>query len=90
MAGRVKGLAPRSDHVLVGGWHRRDLCQTLGDGCTRHRAAVSIEDTVLEQHLHDLRHAAGTMEVDRHIPTTGLQVAQDGHPSTDQLEGRRG
>ena len=41
---------------------------------------------MLEQHLHDLRHAAGTMEVDRHIPTTGLQVAQDGHPSTDQLE----
>ena len=52
----------RKDHVLVGGW-QRDVLQVLGHGPAGHRHAVAVDETGLEQHLHDYREASDAVEL---------------------------
>ena len=52
------------------------VCKHLRNGLSRDRQRISVQDAMVEQHPHDLRDAAGLMELRGDKSSGWLQVAQ--------------
>ncbi|MCY1373645.1 hypothetical protein D9M69_609330 [compost metagenome] len=78
MAVFVHGLVDRADHVLVGARGVGHVLEHLGNRLATDGQAVTVQQAGVEQHLHDLRDAAGAVQVDREVFAAGFQVAQHG------------
>ena len=73
----VHGVVHRAYHILVSAglvWH---VAQHLGDGLSGDGQAVAMQQVRIEQHFHDLRYAAGAVQVNCQIFTAGLEVAKN-------------
>ena len=80
-AGRRHRLVGRTDHVLV----RVPLhvLQVLGDRPAGHGHAVAVQEAVVEQRLHQERHAARLEHVLGDVAAARLQVGDVGRPLED-------
>ncbi len=71
----VQRLRDRENDLLVGARGGRDVLQFFGQRLARDRDAVAVQQSGVEQDLHDLRNAAGLMQVGRHVLARRLQIA---------------
>ncbi|SII46516.1 Uncharacterised protein [Mycobacteroides abscessus subsp. abscessus] len=84
-AGRVDRVVERPEDLAVG-VGRVDLGEVLGHGPARHGEAVAVEETGVEEGLHDHGHAADLEHVVHHVFAEGLDVAEVGNLVPDPVE----
>ena len=86
MALRVHGFVDGAYHVLVGARGVGYVFEHFGNGLAGDGQAVAVQEAGFEQHFHDLRNAAGLVQIDREVFAAGLEVAQHRGFDADALE----
>ena len=69
------GRVEAEDHVLASQVDR-NRGEVLGDGLAGAGQGVAVQESVVEEHLHDEAHAADAVEVLHHVAAGGLHVGE--------------
>ena len=85
MAARQHGVLDRLNHLLSGR-ERRRVGEVLGERLSCDRHAVTVQESALEQVLHQGRRSAHAMKIFLDILTARLQVGQQRHAVAGALE----
>ena len=79
MAVLVHGVAHGANHLLVGTGLVGHIGQVVCHGFASDGHAVAVYQARIQQHLHHLGDATGTVQVDRQELAAGFEVTNDGH-----------
>ena len=82
----VERALERTDDLLIRGRRVRYVLEQLGNGLARDRHAFAMQQAVIQKHLHHLRNATSTVQVNGQIVARRLQIAQHRNALAHALE----
>ena len=82
----IDGVGNWSDHVLTLGWCGGHIRQQFFEGFAFDRAAIAVQQAGIQQLLHHLRNATGSVQIHRDVSAAGLQVTEHRNALADALE----